>query len=423
MLKRFSFSSEFSKNVVTLMTGTAIAQAIPLAISPILTRIYTPEDFGIFAFYISIASVISVISTGRYEFAITLPKKDKDALQILSLTILIVTITAVLALLIIVLFHDRIVTMLGNKKIGGWLYFIPLTVFLSGVYKAFNYWFNRKRKYASLSKSRILQSSSTNATNLGLGAVYKMSPIGLIVGNIFGQFTSVIYFIFLFILDPIKSKITYNKKSMLAWAKRYRDFPKYDMLGALFNISSNQITHVFFNTFFTAVISGNYFLVQRLFSAPINLLAGAVQDVFKMEIISLHLENGNTRKLFLKTLKRLFILSLIPSLSIFFLAEHVFSFIFGEAWGVAGTYVKIMTPVFFLRFLSFPLSYMFYVVEKQIYNTVGQFILVTSIIAVFLLGKNYGALIVVELLSVVYSLFYLIYIYISFSLTSKGELK
>jgi len=49
MINKLKLKSEFAKNVLTLMTGTTIAQAIPIAISPILTRIYTPEDFGVFA--------------------------------------------------------------------------------------------------------------------------------------------------------------------------------------------------------------------------------------------------------------------------------------------------------------------------------------------------------------------------------------
>jgi O-antigen/teichoic acid export membrane protein len=89
LLTKLKPKSEFAKNVLTLMTGTTIAQAIPIAISPILTRIYTPEDFGVFALYMSLASIISVVATGRYELAIMLPKKDDDAINIVALSTLI----------------------------------------------------------------------------------------------------------------------------------------------------------------------------------------------------------------------------------------------------------------------------------------------------------------------------------------------
>ena len=91
MLNKLKPKSEFSRNVVTLMTGTTIAQAIPIAISPILTRIYTPEDFGVFAVYLSILTIVAVVATGKYELAIMLPEEENDALNLVSLSILLVS--------------------------------------------------------------------------------------------------------------------------------------------------------------------------------------------------------------------------------------------------------------------------------------------------------------------------------------------
>ena len=139
-MKRFLPKSEFGRNVLTLMTGTTIAQAIPIAISPILTRIYTPEDFGLFAFYASIASIISVVATGRYELAIMLPKKDDDAINIVVLSILISFLVSLLSLIIVLVFNTQITNLLGNPEIANWLYFIPLTVLFTGIYQSFNYW-------------------------------------------------------------------------------------------------------------------------------------------------------------------------------------------------------------------------------------------------------------------------------------------
>ena len=85
MLTKLKPKSEFTRNVLTLMTGTTIAQAIPIAISPILTRLYTPKDFGVLALFVAITSIFGSIANGRYELAIMLPKKDEDAVNILAL--------------------------------------------------------------------------------------------------------------------------------------------------------------------------------------------------------------------------------------------------------------------------------------------------------------------------------------------------
>ena len=78
MLTKLKPKSEFSRNVLTLMTGTTIAQAIPIAISPILTRMYSPEEFGVLALFVALASIFGSMSTGRYALAILLPKDNKE---------------------------------------------------------------------------------------------------------------------------------------------------------------------------------------------------------------------------------------------------------------------------------------------------------------------------------------------------------
>jgi len=124
--------------------------------------------------------------------------------------------------------------------------------------------------------------------------------------------------------------------------------------------------------------------------------------------------------LYLKTLKRLVLLSLLPTILIYFFAINIFTFVFGEKWALAGEFVEIMTPIFFLRFVSFPLSYMVYVVEKQSYNTIAQFILLLALLISFFIGKMYTPIIMVQILTVVFCTFYSGYIVISYNLTSRG---
>jgi len=138
--------SEFGRNVLTLMTGTTIAQAIPIAIMPILTRIYPPESFGVFALFLAITAVGASMATGQYEQAIVLPKSKKDALSIVILSIVITFGLSIVLLLMIIIFNNQIVNLLNNSEIKSWLYFIPLSVFLVGVYNSLNFFNIRKKK-------------------------------------------------------------------------------------------------------------------------------------------------------------------------------------------------------------------------------------------------------------------------------------
>ena len=96
MINKLKPKSEFSRNVLTLMTGTTIAQAIPIAISPILTRIYTPEEFGIFALYMAFISIGAAIVTGKYEMAILLPKRNEYAKYLVVISIFLTTCFSIL---------------------------------------------------------------------------------------------------------------------------------------------------------------------------------------------------------------------------------------------------------------------------------------------------------------------------------------
>ena len=123
--------SEYSKNIITLLSGNALAQAIPIAISPILTRLYTPEDFGVVALFGSISVLFGSIVNAQYESAIVLPRKNDDAYSIASLSLLIATVFSIILFIVILIFHDCIVDILGTEEISLWLYFIPLVVHLT----------------------------------------------------------------------------------------------------------------------------------------------------------------------------------------------------------------------------------------------------------------------------------------------------
>ena len=187
--------NEFYRNVATLLSGSAIAQAIPILIMPILTRIYPTEIFGIFFIYSSIILVLTIISTLEYELAIVLPEKDEDAINVFVLSIMVSFIISLFILAGILLFFDSITQLLGDKNIGRWLYFIPLSVLLVGIYQAFNFWNNRKKRYKIISYSRISKTTTSGSVQLSSGLT-GFTGIGLITGLISGQFVAVVYIYF-----------------------------------------------------------------------------------------------------------------------------------------------------------------------------------------------------------------------------------
>ena len=274
---RYLKKGSFAVNVATLSTGTVISQIIVVAVSPLLTRLYSSSDFGVYALYLAIASVVTVIATGRYELAIVLPKADEDAAHLILLSLIINFCVCFLFFLTVCMFHDPIVMLLGNQTISFWLCFVPLGIFLMATYQVFNYWFNRQKMYKKMSQNRVMQSGITIAVQLGIG-VLTNGINGLIVGTIIG------YLITTAMLIITSCKQILNYKFGLARIKsisqHYIGHPKLLVPSHVIASLSGQVPVFFINSFFGTETTGFFSLASRCLSLPSSLIANAIGDVF-----------------------------------------------------------------------------------------------------------------------------------------------
>ncbi len=336
------------------MTGTTVAQAIPIGISPILTRLYAPEDFGLLALFVSIISIFGSIANARYELAIMLPKKDEDAINIFALGFIITCSISLILLSLIIVFHSYFLTVLGNKEIGFWLYFVPIAVFFTGTFNILNYFNNRKKYYKDIAKATIVKSVITAVIQLSVGYL-KGGVSGLISGQLVSQiFANVRLF------ENIKNnKILLSKVSkvkIIALAKKYKDFPKFTLLAGLANTLSVHLTNILITLLFSVSTLGFYSLVQRLLGMPSALVGGSIGQVFFQEATKEKQLTGSAKKSFNATLKKLFIVGLPSFVILYFIVEDLFAFVFGEEWRIAGKYAEILIPLLAIQFVVSPLT-------------------------------------------------------------------
>ena len=362
MLNRLKLNSEFSRNVLTLMTGTTIAQAIPIAISPILTRIYTPKDFGIFALYISISSIFATIATGRYELAIMLPKKDEDAINIVVLSIILSLVISLLTFIIVFFFNSQITAILGNEEIKNWLYFIPLTVLLTGIYQAFNYWSNRKKQYRRLVSSKVIQSTTTATTNLSLG-FSGLGSNGLIFGGILGQAIATSVLIKM-VLAKDKAKFKYtNKLKVFALAKKYKKLPFLSLPNALIDAIRVSGINILMTTFYSVTVLGQFSLAWKMIQVPMGIVGASLAQVFFQKVATT--DSTHLMHLTQNLISKSILVAMPIFLIIYFFATDIFIIVFGKEWVIAGEIASILTPWLFLNFLTSPLGNIFIVLNKQ----------------------------------------------------------
>lgn len=380
-----STAKKFAKNLAVLMTGTTIAQAIPVLISPLLTRIYTPEDFGVFALYLAVASIIAVVVTGRYEMAIIIPKKHNTAWHIAVLSISLAGIACLCMLLLIVLFKSYFDRLLGWGDGAQWLYWLPASVFFMATYQSLNYLCNRDGHYKRMAISRILQSSAMSAVHIG-GGYIRAGATGLISGQILGQLFATFALVYMMFVRESTKTLLISKYKMFALARRYADFPKYLILAHGFNTASAHSPIIFLSAYFGSGSAGFYILIQRVIGAPMAIIASAIADVFRHEASHEYARSGSCRMIFRKAFARLLFISIVPFVIFFFLAPTIFLVFFGESWREAGNYAQLLTPMFFLQFIASPLSAMYMIAQKQKLYLIWQFVLFGLIVVAFSVG-------------------------------------
>ncbi|MFY0741927.1 oligosaccharide flippase family protein [Solibacillus silvestris] len=414
MIKRL-FQNKLYKNVLMLLTGTTIAQAIPIAISPILTRIYTPEDFGLLALFISITSIMGVIATARYELAIMLPEDDDDAKNLVALSILISATIGSLLLIIFIIWGEGLANLLGNSQIYSWLFLVPLSVLFTGIYQSFSYWSNRKQQYRRLAINKVTQSTTTAGTNLIIGTV-KGGAFGLIFGTILAQFVATSRLV----IQSFKNeKLSINQVSfiqMKTLASRYDQFPKISMWSGLLNTASIQMPIFLLSVFFNSTIVGWYSLAHRVLSMPMSVLGSAVGQVFFQVSSDIkHEDPLKLRRMTYKAYKSMLFIGLLPMSIIFAFGDILFGFIFGDEWRIAGEYARLLSIWLLLVFVSSPLSLLFTVLEKEgvalLFN-IAIFLsrIIALIIGAVILKDAFVAVLLFSISGIVFWLWHCIYL-------------
>ncbi len=408
--------SEYARNVLTLVSGTSIAQAIPVAVTPILTRIYTPAEFGLFAVYMALISIGAMIATGRLEMAVLIARKDSEALQLAATSLAISGVISLLALVAIVVWGEQIAALSGQPELENWLYVVPFSIFLFSVYKVLLHWLNRKKQYPLMSRTRVTQSGSVSALQMVVGLVAKI-PAGLALADCLGRLVAL-----LLIFRRVKAtlKLPQLKRArQYALIRRYRKFPFLGSPASLLNILSLQLPYVIIPVIFTSAIGGMYFLVFRVLMMPIALIGESMMEVFRNRAMENLKAQGTCRPVFKKTLLSLLFIGLLPTLLLILFGQEIFAFVFGEDWREAGFYASILAPMALFRLVCAPLSGVLFIREKlKLILLLQSFFFVMVALSLVLGWMQQDPVILVSFLSVSGCLFYLLQALSSFRLSA-----
>lgn len=380
----------FLKAVSVLVGGTAFAQLIGFLCLPILTRLYTPEDYSVLAIYIAIVSIFSVVSCLRFEIAIPIAKSDFSAKKLLILSIYTNFLISIFLFITITLLHSYLLKFTFIAQLGNAIYLIPVGVLVAGMYSALQFWSIRKNNYSDIARSRMMQAISGNGSSILFGYTYQ-SFLGLLIGQIF-NLSGGIFKLTLKAWDDFKKLPKVEYSQLAETFIEYKQYPKYSSLEALANTASLQLPIVIIGFFLVGPEVGFLYLAMRILGIPMSLIGTSMGQVYVAQGSKIYENQGDLYKFTLNILKKLFKITLTPFIVLGVLSPLILKYILGESWEQVGFYITLMTPWYFLHILTSPLSMSLHIIEKQkvalFLQIFNLFLRVLCLLGIFFYNKD-----------------------------------
>lgn len=400
-------SGEFLRDVLKLSFGTLGGRLIALAALPLVTRLYSPDDFALLAVYLAIVGTVAVAACLRLEIAIPLADDDDDAANLLALALTGLGTVSGLALLLALLMPDRLAGWLGKPAIAPYLWLVPLGIAFAGTYSAFQFWTTRARRFGSIARTRVGQAAAGVIVMLSLGWA-GVAPLGLLLGNML-NIGSGGFGLGLQALRRDRRKLrAVSPRRMTETLRRYRRYPVYSTPEALFNIAGVQVP-ILLIAAHAGAEAGFLLLAMQVMAAPMTLLGSSISQVY-MSRAPEEMRQGRLAPFTLSIMRRLMIVGVGPLVLAGALAPTLFPLIFGADWARAGVIVAWLVPWMALQFIASPVSMVLATVSRQNWAMMLQLLgLVIRVGPVLLAIATYPEWIV-PAFAVSSSIFYLLYV-------------
>lgn len=384
------FKNKFNRNVIMITSGTAVSQIITMIVSPLITRLYSPTDYGVLTVYASVLGMISLIGALSYDSAIPIAEDDTKAMNILVLSMGIIIFLTFIIFIILNLYGENILAIVDSSVLIRYKYYIPIGLFITGIYNILTNWALRKKDFKSITKTKLSQSIFGNFTKIVFGSI-SYGPVGLILGTIIGQSAGITT-----LTKPIfrlnKNIFKNIKLKELIWSiKRYKNFPLYSAPTTFLLSFSSQIPVIVISSLYGSADAGFYGLALNITFLPMTFIGKSIQDVFYGEIASMGRKRAKEiKELSNKLLKKLIIIGIIPMIILFFLGPKLFSIIFGASWREAGIYSSLLVPFAFTYFIFHPISVVFSIFEKQKRFLILNILKLLSVLIVFSISRFFN---------------------------------
>jgi len=414
--KKFS-GSEFNRNFFRLFQGTLVGQILPIIVAPIISRLFSPDQIGEFAFYSSIITICIGLVTLNIDRAIVLPANNNEAKKLIIIALKISLRLSILTLIVLILL--KTLSFLNIiKDFQWWWFLLCIHIFILGIFQVGNYTLSRYKLFRELGKSRVYNGLSYSLLQM---CSYKLKSFGLVSSLFLSRFfSSINYFVHMKkngdlnfkVLIGLPSKFTRIEKILM---KKYKDFLIFGTSITTLNNISNQLPIILLQSLYSMQSAGIYSWANRIIQMPTGLITQAVNQVFYQDVSERISEKKPILNLVQSTTKKIFFIGIIPYAILFILAPQIFGFVFGNKWILAGEYTRCLIPWLFVSFLNSPITGVISAYGKQkmhFYNEITLLIFrFLSLILGYLIWKDaFMSVLLFGIVGFIYSIYMYFYL-------------
>ena len=350
-----SLRSKLLRNILTVVTGTAGAQAITLAFMPVITRIYGPEAYGVLGTFLSVTMMLIPVAALTYPIAIVLPKRDGDARGLVRLALAIALSLATVVALALQFFGDQLARTLEIEIIQPYLMLIPFVMFCGAALEICQQWLFRTQRFRITASVAVGHSLLFNSMRTLAGLV-QSSALVLVCTTALQQalHAAMLGLAMLRAKPHADNHADEAEQGMLALARRHSDFPRFRAPVMLINAVSQHLPTLVLAAYFGPAAAGFFALCKQALTMPTNLIGKSVADVYYPRISRAIHDREPVAAMLLKATAALGLVGLVPFSLVAVFGPWLFALVFGEQWHVAGEYARWLALAEYVIFVSRP---------------------------------------------------------------------
>jgi len=365
-LARLAPAGTFRRDAATLSLGTLLGQAVPVVALPVISRLYSPEDYGVLAAYSAILGFIGVVANLRFDEAVPLPSDRAIALSVLVAGLASTLLVTALSAVTLLPYADRVANWAGAPQLEGLMWLVPLGVLIIGVYGVLSRWTIRLNQFGLLSRTKVAQGIGSAVTQVGLGMA-RAGAVGLILGTVVGQGVGSSWLARAgFERADLARSRAGGVRAIWKAALRYKKFPLVSTWGALLNAVSTALPPLLISSLHGSQVAGWFGMTVRIAGAPTALVGGAVAMVYFGRGATIASSSPEQfMALFKSATKKMALAGLVVFLPLGAAAPWLLPLVLGQRWGPAGLYTAVLTPMYYAAFVSSTLGFTLAIAERQ----------------------------------------------------------